>query len=154
MHRCIVTPLLGEWLATFTLFPLSPVQKTGNNGTEKLLSTPDLVSCTNYFMSIEIIRCSVRWIETTKPEKKQSVAKSHCIFSIWRRECKPLVRTSSWGSILRVSHLSHNTRTRHKSHLLMTTFTNNTGNVRWEQYLKTHLIYCLKRQIPWNSIII
>ena len=61
---------VGEWLATFTLFPLSPVQKTGNNGTEKLLSTPDRISCTNYFMSIEIIRCSVRWIETTKPDKK------------------------------------------------------------------------------------
>ena len=30
----------------------------------------------------------------------------------------------------------------HKSHLLMTTFTNKTGNVRWEQYLKTH--YCMK----------
>ena len=73
---------VGEWLATFTLFPLSPVQKAGNNGTEKLLSTLDRVSCTNYFMSIEIIRCSVRWIETTKPDKKQSVAKSHCIFSI------------------------------------------------------------------------
>ena len=35
-------------------------------------------------MSIEIIRCSVRRIETTKPDKKQFVAKSHCIFSIWR----------------------------------------------------------------------
>ena len=73
---------VGEWLATFTLFPLSPVQKAGNNGTEKLLSTLDRVSCTKYFMSIEIIRCSVRRIETTKPDKKQSVAKSHCIFSI------------------------------------------------------------------------
>ena len=73
---------VGERLATFTLFPLSPVQKAGNNGTEKLLSTLDRVSCTNYFMSIEIIRCSVRRIETTKPDKKQSVAKSHCIFSI------------------------------------------------------------------------
>ena len=73
---------VGEWLATFTLFPLSPVQKAGNNGTEKLLSTLDRVSCTNYFMSIEIIRYSVRRIETTKPDKKQSVAKSHCIFSI------------------------------------------------------------------------
>ena len=68
---------VGEWLATFTLFPLLPF-----NGTEKLLSTPDRVSCTNYFMSIEMIRCSVRWIETTKPDKKQSVAKSHCSFSI------------------------------------------------------------------------
>ena len=37
---------VGEWLATFTLFPLSPVQKAGNNGTEKLLSTLDRVSCT------------------------------------------------------------------------------------------------------------
>ena len=107
------------------------MQKAGNNGTEKLLSTLDRVSCTNYFMSIEITRCSVRRIETTKPDKKQSVAKSHCIFSIWRnnapllgyrgdkcrlcwcRECKLVVRTSSWGSILRVSHLSHHTRTRH-----------------------------------------
>ena len=58
------------------------MQKAGNNGTEKLLSTLDRVSCTTYFMSIEIIRCSVRRIETTKPDKKQSVAKSHCIFSI------------------------------------------------------------------------
>ena len=66
---------VGEWLATFTLFPLSPVQKAGNNATDR-------VSCTNYFMSIEIIRCSVRRIKTTKPDKKQSVAKSHCIFSI------------------------------------------------------------------------
>ena len=84
-YLLIVVPLkarVGEWLATFTLFPLSPVQKAGNNGTEKLLSTLDRVSCTNYFMSIEIIRCSVRRIETTKPDKKQSVAKSRCIFSI------------------------------------------------------------------------
>ena len=66
---------VGEWLATFTLFPLSPVQKAGNNATDR-------VSCTHYFMSIEIIRCSVRRIKTTKPDKKQSVAKSHCIFSI------------------------------------------------------------------------
>ena len=66
---------VGEWLATFTLFPLSPVQKAGNNATDR-------VSCTNYFMSIEIIRCSVRRIKTTKPDKKQAVAKSHCIFSI------------------------------------------------------------------------
>ena len=57
---------VGEWVATFTLFPLSPVQKAGANGTETL----DRVSCTNYFMSIESIRCSVRWIETTKPDKK------------------------------------------------------------------------------------
>ena len=28
------------------------------------------VSCTNYFMSIEIIRCSIRRIETSKPDKK------------------------------------------------------------------------------------
>ena len=54
---------VGEWLATFTLFPLSPVQKAGNNATDR-------VSCTNYFMSIEIIRCSVRRIKTTKPDKK------------------------------------------------------------------------------------
>ena len=66
---------VGEWLATFTLFPLSPVQKAGNNATDR-------VSCTHYFMSIEIIRCSVRRIKTTKPDQKQSVAKSHCIFSI------------------------------------------------------------------------
>ena len=66
---------VGEWLATFTLFPLSPVQKAGNIATYR-------VSCTNYFMSIEMIRCSVRRIKTTKPDKKQSVAKSHCIFSI------------------------------------------------------------------------
>ena len=66
---------VGEWLATFTLFPLSPLQKAGNNATDR-------VSCTNYFMSIEIIRCSVRRIKTTKPDKNQSVAKSHCIFSI------------------------------------------------------------------------
>ena len=32
---------VGERLATFTLFPLSPLQKAGNNGTEKLLSTLD-----------------------------------------------------------------------------------------------------------------
>ena len=73
---------VGEWLATFPLFRLSPMQKAGNNGTEKLLSTLDRVSCTNYFISIEIIRCSVRWIETTKPDKKQCVAKAYCIFSI------------------------------------------------------------------------
>ena len=70
---------VGEWLATFTLFPLSPVQKTGNNGIEKLLSTPDRVSCTNYFMSIEIIRCSVRWIETTKPDKKNNLWPNHIV---------------------------------------------------------------------------
>ena len=64
------TARVGEWLATFTLFPLSPVQKPADNGTEKLLSTLDRVSRTNYFMSIEIIRCSVRRIETTKPDKK------------------------------------------------------------------------------------
>ena len=63
------------------------MQKAGNNGTEKLLSTLDRVSCTNYFMSIEIIRCSVRWIETTKPDKKQSVAKSHCIFFNMTQQC-------------------------------------------------------------------
>ena len=54
---------VDDWLATFTLFPLSPVQKAGNNATDR-------VSCTNYFMSIEIIRCSVRRIKTTKPDKK------------------------------------------------------------------------------------
>ena len=59
---------VGEWLATFTLFPLSPVQKAGNNATDR-------VSCTHYFMSIEIIRCSVRRIETTKPDKKTICAK-------------------------------------------------------------------------------
>ena len=47
-----------------------------------MLSTLDRVSCTNYFMSIEIIRCSVQRIETTKLDKKQYVAKSHCIFSM------------------------------------------------------------------------
>ena len=73
---------VGEWLATFTLIPLSPVQQAGDNETEKMLSTLDRVSCTHYFMSIEIIRCSVRLIKTTNPDKKQSVAKSHCIFSI------------------------------------------------------------------------
>ena len=76
---------VGEWLATFTLFPLSPVQKAGNNGTEKLLSTLDRVSCTNYFMSIEIIRCNSLVFGGLKQQsqiKKQSVAKSHCIFSI------------------------------------------------------------------------
>ena len=41
-------------LATFALFPLSLVQEAGDNGTEKLLITLDHVSCTNYFMSIEI----------------------------------------------------------------------------------------------------
>ena len=46
------------------------MQKAGNNGTEKLLSILYRVSCTNYLMSIEIIRCSVRWIETTKPDTK------------------------------------------------------------------------------------
>ena len=40
------------------------------NQTEKLLNTLDRVSCTNYLMSIEIIQCSVRWIEITKPDKK------------------------------------------------------------------------------------
>ena len=117
---------VGEWLATFTLFPLSPVQKAGNNATDR-------VSCTHYFMSIEIIRCSVRRIKTTKPDKKQSVAKSHCIFSIWRNNAPllgyrerpmtvvlmPRMQTSRAyefvGSILRVSHLSHHTRTRHLS---------------------------------------
>ena len=44
--------------------------KEGDNGTGKLLSTLDRVSCTNYFISIEIIRCSVRRIETTKPDNK------------------------------------------------------------------------------------
>ena len=57
------------------------------NGTEKLSSTLDRVSCTNYFMSIAIIRCSVRRIETTKPDKKQSVAKSHCIFFNMTQQC-------------------------------------------------------------------
>ena len=71
---------VGEWLATFTLFPLSPVQKAGNNATDR-------VSCTNYFMSIEIIRCSVRRIETTKPDKKQSVAKSHCNLFNMTQQC-------------------------------------------------------------------
>ena len=41
-------------LATFTLVPLSFVQEAVDNGTEKLLITLDHVSCTNYFMSIEI----------------------------------------------------------------------------------------------------
>ena len=59
---------VGEWLATFTLFPLSPVQKAGNNATDR-------VSCTDYFMSIEIIRCSVRRIKTTKPDKKKICGK-------------------------------------------------------------------------------
>ena len=34
-------------LATFTLFPLSPVQQAGDNGTERLLIALDHVSCTN-----------------------------------------------------------------------------------------------------------
>ena len=70
---------VGEWLATFTLFPLSPVQKAGNNGTEKLLSTLDRVSCTNYLISIEMIRCSVRRIETTKPYKKNNLWQNHSV---------------------------------------------------------------------------
>ena len=102
---------VGEWLATFTLFPLSPVQQAGDNGTEKLLITLERVSCSNYFISIEIIRCSVRLIKITKPDEKQSVEKTPretnngCLI--------PRMRTSSWGSILRVSHLSHKTRSRH-----------------------------------------
>ena len=32
----------------------------------------------------------------------------------WYHECKQVVGTSSWGSILRVSHLSHHTRTHQK----------------------------------------
>ncbi len=119
-------------LATFTLFPLSPVQEAGDNGTEKLLITPDHVSYTNYFMSIEISWCGVRLVKIAKPDKKQSVGK-HIVSSqydatitrcrvtaidwgrlFWYRECKQVVGTSSWGSILRVSHLSHHTRTHHK----------------------------------------
>ena len=65
---------VGEWLATFTLFPLSPVQQAGDNVTEKLLIALDRVSCTNYFMSMEIIPCSVRLINIAKPDKKQCVA--------------------------------------------------------------------------------
>ena len=49
---------VGEWLATFTLFPLSPVQQALNH-----------VSCINYFISKEIIRCSVQLINTAKPDK-------------------------------------------------------------------------------------
>ena len=71
-------------LATFTLFPLSLVQEAGDNGTEKLLITLNHVSCTNYFMSIEMSWCGVRLIKIAKPDKKNSVAKTHCIFSIWR----------------------------------------------------------------------
>ena len=52
------------------LVSIIALQKPADNGMEKLLSTLDRVSCTNYFMSIEIIRCSVRRIETTKPDKK------------------------------------------------------------------------------------
>ena len=63
---------VGDWLATFTLFPLSPVQKAGNNATDR-------VSCTNYFMSIEIIRCSVRRIKTTKPDKKNNLWQNHIV---------------------------------------------------------------------------
>ena len=48
-------------------------------GTEKLLSTLDRVSCTNYFMSIENIRCSVRRIETTKPDKKNNLWQNHIV---------------------------------------------------------------------------
>ena len=59
---------------------ISPVQNAGNNGTEKLLSTLDRVSCTNYFMSIEIIRCSVRRIETTKPDKKDNLWQNHIVY--------------------------------------------------------------------------
>ena len=42
----------------------------GDNGTEKLLITLDHVSCTNYFMSIEISWCGVRLIKIAKPDKK------------------------------------------------------------------------------------
>ena len=42
-----------------------------------------------------------------------------CLSAFWKNmidvdvECKQVVGTSSWGSILRVSHLSHHTRTHH-----------------------------------------
>ena len=55
------------------------MQKAGNNGTEKLLSTLDRVSCTNYLISIEMIRCSVRRIETTKPYKKNNLWQNHSV---------------------------------------------------------------------------
>ena len=124
---------VGERLATFTLFPLSPVQKAGNNGTEKLLSTLDRVSCTNYFMSIEIIRCSVRRIETTKPDKKTICGKITLYLFNMTQQCAvaglprrpmtvvlmPRMQTSRayefMGVNPRVSHLSHHTRTRHLS---------------------------------------
>ena len=65
--RELVKKKAGEWLATFTLFRLSPV-------TEKLLIALNRVSCTKYFMSIEIIPCSVPLLKIAKPDKKQSVA--------------------------------------------------------------------------------
>ena len=63
-------------LATFTLFPLSPVQEAGDNGTEKMLITLDHVSYTNYFMSIEISWCGVRLIKIAKPDKKTICGKN------------------------------------------------------------------------------
>ena len=42
--------------------------------TEKLLIALNRVSCTKYFMSIEIIPCSVPLLKIAKPDKKQSVA--------------------------------------------------------------------------------
>ena len=45
---------VGEWLATFTLFPLSPVQQAGDNGTEKLLIALDRLSCTNNMWQITL----------------------------------------------------------------------------------------------------
>ena len=115
------------------MFPLSLVQEAGDNGTEKLLITLDHVSCTNYFMSIEISWCVIRLIKIAKPDKKNMWQNTLYLLNmtqqlhvaelpqatedglVWYRECKQVVRTSSWGSILRVSHLSHHTRTHHIS---------------------------------------
>ena len=130
--RELVTKKAAQ-LSTFTLFPLSPVQEAGDNGIEKLLITLDHVSYTNYFMSIEISWCGVRLIKIAKPDKKQSVGKTHCIFSIWRNNYTlpgyrkrlrtviliPRMQTSRGCEFMGVNppsfpDLSHHTRTHHK----------------------------------------
>ena len=70
-------------LATFTLFPLSleVVQEAGDNGTEKLLITLDHVSCTNYFLSIQINWCGVRLIKIAKPDREKILWQKHIVSS-------------------------------------------------------------------------
>ena len=50
-------------LATFIVFPLSTAQRAGDNGIESLLINLGRVSCTNYFMSIYILRYTSRAYE-------------------------------------------------------------------------------------------